>query len=161
MKGNAQLGIDFGLDLVTPNEVDDSRRAAPNAPTLTLARFDPFVQKTIITGHVDTQPVEHCSYCLRFIDLYRSSALDAHGMAQGEKMLFPRIDWQNPAPIDANGDFRYEYNGNLTGQFISATVSRFYPLGKGGPTAQALQPRPDYYEQWQATSEMSAPLRVE
>jgi len=51
------------------------------------------------------------------------------------------------------GDFVYTHQGDLTGQYITTTSTRMYALGKGGVT-------PQYYENWQATSEFSNPVRV-
>jgi len=155
MKQNGQLGIDFNLDLVTPNVADDSKRPVPNAPVLTSATFDPLTKKTVIIGHVDLRKPADVGYYAPIVDVYRSSALDAHGMAQGEHPLFARSDYGSPVQINRwTGDFVSIYNGDLTGQYITATYTRMYALGKGGVT-------PNYYENWQATSEFSAPVRVQ
>jgi len=155
MKQNGQLGIDFNLDLVTPNVADDSTRPVPNSPVLTSATFDPLTKKTVIIGHVDLRKPADVGYYAPIVDVYRSSALDAHGMAQGEHPLFGRSDYSSPVKINSwTGDFVSVYDGDLTGQYITATYTRMYALGKGGVT-------PNYYENWQATSEFSAPVRVE
>jgi parallel beta-helix repeat protein len=155
MKGNGQLGIDYNLDLVTPNVADDSTRAVPNAPVLSSATYDPATNKTTIRGHVDLIKPASVGYYAPLVDIYRSSSLDAHGMAQGEELLYNRLDYNVPVQLDrATGDFVYAYPGDLTGQFITATYTRMYALGKG-------QPAPQYYENWQATSEFSNPVPVE
>ena len=155
MKGNGQLGIDYNLDLVTPNVADDSARTVPNAPVLTSATYDPATNKTTINGHVDLIKPADVGYYSPLIDIYRSSSLDAHGMAQGEKRLYDTLDYNVPVQLDrTTGSFTYAYPGDLTGQFISATYTRMYALGKGAPS-------PEYYENWQATSEFSNPVRVE
>ena len=154
MKGNGQLGIDYGLDLVTPNVADDSRRSVPNAPVLTSATYDPLTKKTVIMGHVDLIKPADVGYYAPLIDLYVSSTLDANGMAQGEKPLYESLDYNLPIGLNRNtGDFVVIYSTDLTGQYISATYTRMYALGKGAPT-------PQYYENWQATSEFSNPVRV-
>jgi parallel beta-helix repeat protein len=161
MKGNGQLGIDYGLDLVTPNVADDSTRSFPNAPVLTSATYDPAVNQTVIIGHVDLRKPADVGYYLPLVDVYRSSALDAHGMAQGEEELFGRQDYGSGVRINSfTGDFVYTHSGDLTGQYITATYTRMYALGKGNVTVNTLQPRPEYYENWQATSEFSNPMRV-
>jgi hypothetical protein len=155
MKGNGQLGIDFNLDLVTPNVADDSRRPIPNAPTITSAAYDPVAKKTLIIGHVDLVKPADVGYYLPLIDLYASTSLDAHGIAQGEKHLYANSDYSIPVQLNrTTGDFVYIYAGDLRGQFISATYTRMYALGKGLPV-------PQYYENGQSTSEMSNPVRVE
>ncbi len=74
-------------------------------------------------------------------------------MAQGEKPLNGRLDYNNGVGFNtATGEFAFTYNGDLTGKYISGTYTRLYVLGKG---VTAL-----YYENWQATSEMSNPMRV-
>ncbi|HYS54662.1 MAG TPA: right-handed parallel beta-helix repeat-containing protein [Thermoanaerobaculia bacterium] len=159
MKGNGQLGIDFALDLVTPNVADDSTRPVPNAPVITSAQYDSTYRKTVIRGHVDLRKPADVGYYSPLVDVYSSAGLDAHGMAQGEQMLNYRADYGNAVKIDSNGDFIYIVDADLTGRYISATYTRFYGLGKG-VTSTALQPRPQYYESWQSTSEMSNPVRV-
>ena len=161
MKGNGQLGIDFALDLVTPNVDDDSARPVPNAPVVTSATYDAHLNKTAIIGHVDLRKPADVSYYNALVDLYASSTLGAHGMAQGEKPLNITSDYGNGVGINfRTGDFAFTYNGDLRGQYVTATYTRMYALGKG-VTATSLQPRPQYYENWQATSEMSNPVRVE
>jgi parallel beta-helix repeat protein len=161
MQGNGQLGIDFALDLVTPNVADDSARPVPNAPLLTSATYDAHLNKTTIIGHVDLRKPAEVGYYSALVDLYASSSLDAHGMAQGEKPLNIRSDYGNGVGINpTTHDFAFTYNGDLRGQYVSATSTRMYPLGKG-VTANALQPRPQYYENWQQTSEMSNPVLVQ
>jgi parallel beta-helix repeat protein len=160
MKGNGQLGIDYALDLVTPNVDDDSTRPVPNAPVITSATYDARMNKTVIIGHVAFRKPADSGFYLSIIDLYGSTTLDAHGMAQGEKPLNGRSDYGNGVAINSRtGDFLFIYSGDLTGQYISGTFTRMYALGKG-VTANALQPHPQYYENWQATSEMSNPMRV-
>ena len=161
MKGNGQLGIDYALDLVTPNVADDSARPVPNAPVVTSAVYDEHLNKTTIIGHFDVHKPADVSYYNTLIDVYASSTLDAHGMAQGEKQLNFRADYGNGTSVNpTTHDFVFTYNGDLRGQYVTATSTRMYALGKG-VTANALQPRPQYYENWQATSEMSNPVRVE
>jgi parallel beta-helix repeat protein len=161
MKGNGQLGIDFALDLVTPNVDDDSARPVPNAPVITSATYDARLNKTTIIGHVDLRKPADVSYYNALLDFYVSSTLDAHGMAQGEKPLNITCEYCNVAGINSRtGDFVFTSNGDLRGQYVTATYTRMYPLGKG-VTATTLQPRPQYYETWQATSEMSNAVRVE
>jgi parallel beta-helix repeat protein len=161
MKGNGQLGIDFALDLVTPNVADDSRRPVPNAPVITSATYDAHLNKTTIIGHVDLIKPADVSYYNALVDLYASSTLDAYGIAQGEKPINLTVDYGSGVGINSRtGDFVFTYNGDLRGQYVSATYTRMYALGKG-VTATSLQPRPQYYETWQATSEMSNAVRVE
>src|ERR1051325_808586 len=125
MKGNGQLGIDYNLDLVTPNVADDSARPVPNAPVLTSATYDPLTNKTTINGHVDLIKPADVGYFAPLIDIYSSSSLDAHGMAQGEQLLYSRLDYNVPVQLDrATGNFTYAYPGDLTGQFVSAKIGR-------------------------------------
>ena len=160
MQGNGQLGIDYALDLVTPNVADDSTRPVPNAPVITSATYDAPTGKTVIIGHVDLRKPADVSYYNAIVDLYSSPTLDAHGIAQGEKPLNFRSDYGNEVGINFHtGDFTLIYKGDLTGQYVSGTYTRMYSLGKGA-TSTSLQTRPQYYETWQATSEMSNPVRV-
>jgi parallel beta-helix repeat protein len=161
MKGNGQMGIDYALDLVTPNVDDDSTRPMPNAPVLTSATYDALTGTTVIIGRVTLRKPADVGYYLPIVDMYSSTALDAYGMAQGEKVLSVRRDYGGDVGINrTTGEFAFTYKGNLTGQYVTATYTRMYPLGKG-VTTNSLNPRPQYYENLQATSEMSNPVRVE
>ena len=72
-----------------------------------------------------------------------------------------RVDYGSGVAINVNtGDFVFTYNGDLRGQYITGTLTRMYALGKG-VTSTSLQPRPQYYENWQATSEMSNAVPVQ
>lgn len=53
--GNQQLGIDYGIDLVTDN-VDDDAERLPNHPTITSARWDAAAGETVIEGRIDSRP---------------------------------------------------------------------------------------------------------
>lgn len=118
MHDNGVLGIDLDLDLVTPNRPDDGYPAAPNAPVLFSAQYEPVSNTTILRGHIGTvqvgisQGVE--------IDVYASDALSRSGLSEGERWLSTtRV---SSSSIDA--DFTIALEGDLRGQYLTATNTR-------------------------------------
>lgn len=134
MKGNGQLGIDIGLDLITPTD----------APVLISATFE--AGKTIVRGRVAHNLGGDCLPCTPSLGIYSSTALDAHGMTQGETQHVASIDFV------AADEFTATIDGDLTGRYVAATATRTKVLGK--------RVTPDYLQSWGATSEFSNPVRV-
>jgi hypothetical protein len=135
MKGNGQLGIDIGLDLITPTD----------APVLISATFE--AGKTIVRGRVAHNLGGDCFPCTPSLEFYSSTALDAHGMTQGETQHVARFD------ITTADEFTATIDGDLTGRYIAATATRTKQLAK--------TVTPNYLQSWGATSEFSNPVRVE
>ena len=140
MKGNGQLGIDFGLDLITPNGGN-----IPNAPVLTSAKIE--AGKTVVRGHVAHNLGGDCFPCTPSLSIYSSAALDAHGMTQGETQHVARYDFTGADEFTATID------GDLTGRYVAATATRTKQLAK--------TVTPNYLQSWGSTSEFSNPVRVE
>jgi hypothetical protein len=117
--GNALLGIDIGLDGPTQTS------AGISMPSLTLAHYDPAIGKTIIEGDIGNSPAQSLSVT---IDLFANDAPDPTGLGEGQRPL---------GPVGSIGalpsHFRFSVDGNLTGQFISATTTRIVYLGFAKP----------------------------
>ncbi len=106
---NGLLGIDVGLD-------GPSNAGPVGAPTLTLAHYDPLSNKTIIEG--DTPDSSH-----NLVDLYASDVTDPSGFGEGQRPIGTTLATQ----FTSSAHFRFEADGNLTGQFITATCTRVNP----------------------------------
>ncbi|MEO8382391.1 MAG: right-handed parallel beta-helix repeat-containing protein [Acidobacteriota bacterium] len=103
VSGNNLYGIDYGLDLATPN--------APNKPVLTSATYDPVRNVTVIRGSMT--PVQ--TYFGSSVDLYASSSLSRWGYPEAERWI---------AEVHRTGEFEAVVAGDLRGQWITATGTR-------------------------------------
>ena len=104
--GNGGLGIDIGLDGPSPG-------GSVPAPVLTQAHFDPAANKTIIEGDV-ARPSGVVSNIE--IDFYASDAPALSGAGEAQRPL---------GTIGTKpGHFQFEADGDLTGQFVTATSTR-------------------------------------
>jgi hypothetical protein len=135
--GNGGLAIDIGLDGPSP-------AGAVPPPVLTLAHYDPASDQTVVEGDVPKPSVVSLN---EHVDFYASDAPALSGAGEAQRPIgrFLAI----PA-----GHFRFTVAGNLTGQFITATHTRFYPtgfdvIGEGTGNGELTQ-----------TSEVSAPIQV-
>ncbi|HYS54663.1 MAG TPA: right-handed parallel beta-helix repeat-containing protein [Thermoanaerobaculia bacterium] len=146
---NGLTAIDVGLDLVNSNVADDRGRA-PNAPVLASANFDPVLRQTIVRGHVDSGPLSSGSFPQWFVTVYGSTSLNARGFAQSERQLSGAL-----VP-GGHGDFQIAVNGDLTGQFLSATLTRSSYIGFAKPPDEL-----SHYDYLSETSELSNAVVVE
>jgi hypothetical protein len=116
--GNALLGIDIGLDGPTQTS------AGISMPSLTLAHYDPVLGKTVVEGDINTS----ISTFTVSIDFFGNDAPDPTGLGEGQRPLGSvRVDSLLPA------HFRFTVEGDLTGQFISATTTRVRYVGFAKP----------------------------
>jgi len=103
VSGNHLYGIDYGLDLSTPN--------APNKPVLFSATYDPVRNATVIRGTVPRTVRGDWP----FVDLYASSSLSRLGYPEAEQVI---------GGVSAAGDFETLISGDLRGKWITATGTR-------------------------------------
>ena len=123
IQANWQLGIDHGLDGVTP------AIAAPAAygggtipmPEITAARFDPATGDTTIEGTVDAQRLTY------FVEVYANDEPDPSGYGEGQYWL-GRVDAQD-------GRFTFAVHGDWSGKWASATATRYYVFELAKPPA--------------------------
>jgi hypothetical protein len=117
---NRLLGIDVGLNGPTPDGP-----GAIAAPVLTIARFDPVSNKTIIDGEI-LHPVTTSAYPLA-VNIYASDTADPSGFGEGQRSI-------GIATLDAaRAHFHFEAADNLTGQWITATSTRSNYIGFAKP----------------------------
>jgi uncharacterized repeat protein (TIGR01451 family) len=128
---NGGLGIDRGLDGPSP-------AAGPggvDTPSITMAQYDAAKNKTIVEGDVARPP----SIANSIVEVFASDAPDPSGFGEGQRPLASQaLGTITSGPVT---HFRFELDGDLTGQWISATdtTSQFIgfakpiaPLGAGG-----------------------------
>jgi hypothetical protein len=111
--GNRLLGIDIGLDGPTTSSVSDSGDVV-NLPVLTLAHFDPASNKTIIEGDIPNPSNRSFPF---FLSFFASDAADPSGFGEGQRP----IGSVGSAFSPTSTHFRFEADGDLTGQWITAT----------------------------------------
>jgi hypothetical protein len=134
--GNGGLAIDVGLDGPTP------AFRVPQ-PVLTLAHYDPVAKQTVIEGDVAKPAVFSFD---SHIDFFASDAPALSGAGEAQRPL-------GHASVPP-GHFRFTVDGDLTGQFVTATATRvhfvgFAVIGEGIDQGFLT-----------ATSELSRPIEV-
>ncbi|MEA2568939.1 MAG: hypothetical protein QOI24_940 [Acidobacteriota bacterium] len=137
--GNGNLGIDYGLDLATPNaEVDTGRQ--PNTPVLFSATYDAARNVTMIEGELHSFPeVAPLGNHFRVTFYANDSA-----RAQAQTRLGDAI-------VGGIGHFSFNANGDLRGQYITAITLRYRKGDEGTFEEYAIS---------EETSEISAPIPV-
>lgn len=114
MKDNGGLGIDWGLDGVSPVDADD-KEGPSNAPVLLSATYDAAQNRTLITLSVKSTPLGTSSDQAGIIDFYGNAAPDG----EGEKLLGTAH-----ADTTTAGTITVSVAGDLRGQWINATWTR-------------------------------------
>ncbi|HSY50804.1 MAG TPA: right-handed parallel beta-helix repeat-containing protein [Thermoanaerobaculia bacterium] len=108
---NGGLGIDIGLD--GPTLSTKSRFGSPiDVPTLTLAHYDPVSAKTTIEGDTLSSLT---------IDLYASDIAGPFGFGDGQRPIASKS--ADLVEVGSANHFRIVVDGDLTGQFITATAT--------------------------------------
>jgi parallel beta-helix repeat protein len=149
---NGLTAIDVGLDLVTSNVADDSGRA-PNAPVLVSAKFDPVTGKTIVRGRADSSRLgSGGAFPQWFVSLYASDSLNPRGLPQSERPLS-----FGAAIMDGHADFEVAIADDLSGKFITATLTRSVYIGFAKPVGELSHD--DFYQA--ETSELSNAVSVD
>jgi len=118
MKNNGGLGIDWGLDGVSPIDADD-RNGPSNAPVLLSATYDAAQKETLITLSLKSTPLSSSVFRDDLIDVYGNSNPDG----EGERLV-------GTVHVKAGtiGTITLPLAGDLRGQWLNATWSRDNPL---------------------------------
>lgn len=112
MSNNRGLGIDWGLDGISPVAADDSA-AQSNAPVILSARYDPATDQTQVTMTLESAPLG--SYPLWDIDVYANDAPDGDG---GQWIGSHEIYEQPSSAVVML------LRGNHSGKWLNATSTR-------------------------------------
>lgn len=123
---NGGLGIDIGLDGPTLSTKSENGIVVA-APTLTLAHYDPVLKKTIIEGDTSIPHPEVSE--IYPIDLYANDAAEPSGFGEGQRP----IGTVRNANFTSPTHFRFEADGDLTGQFITGTATNIDYVGFAKP----------------------------
>jgi hypothetical protein len=132
MHNNGGLGIDWGLDGVSPQTEDQGSDKPSNPPVLLSAVYDAAADKTLVTMTVNTRSLSPGAGHIVTIDIYSNGTSDG----DGESWLF--------------SDFAHEKEGrpltlavpgNHTGRWLNATSTRSYQIFSRPPDDK-LKARP-------------------
>lgn len=118
--GNKLLGIDIGLDGPTQST------GGITMPTITLAHYDPVTRQTVIEGTIS--PTSPPSTFNAEVGLFANDAPDPTGLGEGQRPIGTAA-----VPTGQPNRFRFTVDGDLTGQFISATMTRIRYTGFAKP----------------------------
>jgi uncharacterized repeat protein (TIGR01451 family) len=148
MFDNVVQGIDFDIDLRTPNREHDL--GLPNHPVLYSATFDPVHNTTLVRGRLDS---EGANYFPHFtIHVYASSRLSVWSLPQAERLL------QTSVSEEGHQDFEIVVPLDLRGQWITATNTVSHYIGflkKPGVTGERARIRGEVFDLPTNTSELS------
>jgi len=118
MKNNGGLGIDWGLDGVSPVDADD-RQGPSNAPVLLSSTYDAAKKQTLITLSLKSTRLGSSFERDGLVDVYGNGTPDG----DGERPLGTvHVD------PDTNGTITISVNGDLRGQWLNATWTRDDPI---------------------------------
>jgi hypothetical protein len=143
LRGQRLSRIDHGFDLSIATSGADAGRY-PNAPLLVAAHYDPVSGNTIISGHLEAQAKAGLVGENFNLELFASDTASDFPQAQ----RFLQLGFVDP------GDFTVNVPGDLTGQWLTGTISRhrFYTF-----TDPEGFPEVGSYEE---TSDLGPPLKV-
>jgi hypothetical protein len=140
--GNKLLGIDIGLDGPTQSS------GGVTMPAITLAHYDPVARQTVIEGTIS--PTSPPSTFYAEVGLFANDAPDPSGLGEGQRSIGVVA-----VPTNQPNRFRFTVDGDLTGQFISATMTRIRYAGFAKPDPEGVS---DLF--FTQTSEFSPAIEV-
>jgi hypothetical protein len=126
---NRLLGIDIGLNGPTPSAPGDFNDPV-NAPVLTIARFDPVSNNTIVEG--DVPDTTNIAVTGLGINIYASDEADPSGYGEGQRSIGVVV------LTGPSTHFQFAADGDLTGQWITATNTRSHYVGFAKPEPEGI-----------------------
>jgi hypothetical protein len=125
---NGGLAIDRGLDGPSPA----AGSGGVDTPSITLTQYDAARNKTIIEG--DVQLPGFISFSK--VEVFASDAPDPSGFGEGQRPLSSQtLGTFTEKPVT---HFRFELDGNLTSQWISATDTTVFYNGFAKPAPEGF-----------------------
>lgn len=147
MRANGGLGIDWGLDGVTPPR-DDDAATETNAPTLLSAVYDPATNRTQVTLAVRTRPMVAYPRTHVVVELFANDGPDG----DGEAMIgLAGVAFAGGVPADGT-PVTIAVQGDYRGKWINATATR---------ATQIYLDRSTIFGDAPWTSELSNSVRVD
>jgi hypothetical protein len=121
MRNNGGLGIDWGLDGVSPVDSDDAQGAS-NAPMLLSAVYNTFTQQTMVTFTLHSAPLGPYGNG-GSIDFYENAAPDGDGELWLGSTIHPETNKTITVPLQ----------GDQRGKWINATWTRVHFIASQPP----------------------------
>ncbi|HEX6640778.1 MAG TPA: right-handed parallel beta-helix repeat-containing protein, partial [Thermoanaerobaculia bacterium] len=115
MRNNGGLGIDWGIDGISPVNGPDARRQ-PNAPVLLASRYDAERDLTFFTVSIQTERLPELDGSIFWLDFYANDGPDG----DGEHWLAIA----NGGSASNGEPFEVWIQGNHRGRWINATQTR-------------------------------------
>jgi hypothetical protein len=100
-------------------------------PSITLAHFDPVTRQTVIEG--DASASNPPSTFNSEVGFFANDAPDPTGLGEGQHPL-----GTISVAYNQTNHFRFTVDGDLTGQFISATMTRIRYVGFAKPDPEGI-----------------------
>jgi hypothetical protein len=152
MRDNGGLGIDWGVDGVSPNVIDDADVSHPNAPVLLSSRYDAATNRTYVSGIINSERPHGPNGVLIDPDFYANRAPGGDGE-----------EWLQVAGFTGQAEpgqiFEAWVNGDHRGQWITAATTRSPVLFLRTPRLSSEADVPGLGEA--STSEMSNAVQVQ
>lgn len=130
MRDNGGIGIDWGIDGVSPR-IDHDGETHPNAPVLLSSRYDAPSNRTFFTLTANSELVLGPNAHLLRFDFYANRGSDGDGEQWLGTGDFPGDD-ERPFEVSIAGDYR--------GKWINATATRTPVFGLRAPRVDATYP---------------------
>lgn len=150
-QGNWQLAVDYALDGVSPSVPNGVAAGTIEAPAITVARYDPVSDRTIIEGIATGNDAIHFESSVS-VELFANDAPDDSGYGEGQYAL-------GSANVH-DGHFTFSWPGHLPGPWVSGTTQVWALRGFATTPGGGLHTTTDFGGDATATSEFGRTVRV-
>lgn len=131
MRDNGGIGIDWGIDGVSPR-IGDDHETHPNAPVMLSARYDAASNRTLFLVALNTEQYFGGNYHYVAVDFYANRGSDG----DGEQWL----GWGDSFAGGDESSFGVWVAGDHRGKWINATATRTPNLFLRGPRVDVVYP---------------------
>jgi hypothetical protein len=115
MRDNGGLGIDWGIDGISPIDATDHANQ-PNAPVLIVSRYDPVANRTFFTVSIKTDRLLELDGSIYQFDFYANRGPEGDGEQWLDTIFGGSASNGTPYEVSIAGDYR--------GKWINATSTR-------------------------------------